>query len=401
MLQIRTGFPGGEEPARDGAPGTRRAAAPVPERSAAVLAETVRWQRQTATLRGPDRIPVEPTDAAQIRPERCAVEPVPRGRVTGLRGEDPLAPLLQQTAQLRLQIAAHTTVADDVLRQPIRLRGIVAAVVEELQRLAIDGPHVVGVDGERPLVQVPVGDVAGGIPKHQVLEECRHRINPALIGEVARRRFSQCELPRALGPVLEERSCCCAHGDETEVELAAHEKRLFGDRKAVAGDRLGDVGGENDLVLDGQGGQLVQRLEDLDVGIEVQDDVAVAPEQSLEEEGLQRGGELRDVVVRRHLREVLGSQRQGARQHDLERQPAERVSGIAVDDEHRDGDLGVVPAERFGEEAHRTEIVLGRDRTDPEGGSASARPSHRDLPRICCAHFRRQSSSANPRIRAD
>ena len=61
-----------------------------------------------------------------------------------------------------------------------------ATEMEEPQRAAVDHPDV-AVDRQCPLVQIPVRDVATRIAHDGVIEQDRHRVEPALVGEITPR----------------------------------------------------------------------------------------------------------------------------------------------------------------------------------------------------------------------
>ena len=281
------------------------------------------------------------------------------------REQDPLGALPEEQFECGMLVDADPFRGDDVTGEPHRVFGVVAAVVEEPKWRAVDRPAARLVDLQQALVEVPVRHVAGGVPADRVLEEDGYCIDPTLVGEVPLTLLRESVQAGPLHPVVEERICIPADRDEPEVELTAGHDRLFANVQAVAWHRLGEVGGERDLPLLGQLEEVVERSEHLDVGVEVHHRALATIEQLPEQERLERGRELHDVVVGGHSEEVVALQRKALGAEDLAREVGEPVLGCRVDEQDGDRDVRMMRRERLDEQQHGGGVVARRDRAEP------------------------------------
>ncbi len=114
----------------------------------------------------------------------------------------------------------------------------------------------------------------------------------------------------------------------------------------VARHRLHRMGGQHHVVLDGQSGDRLEGVEDLDVGIDVEHRRSTTPEEHGEEPRLQGGGELRHVVHRRHPVELRNVVAEVVDVDDLERLvvPPDLVVDV-VEDEDRQRPVRVMVTE--------------------------------------------------------
>ena len=166
-----------------------------------------------------------------------------------------------------------------VLGKPERVARVIATEVKEAKRASVDG-HVVAVAREGPRVQVPVGDVVTRVAQEMdARHHARHQVDPALVDEVAAVRVDDAVGAQALGPPVEElvRRCAVAERDEAQVVGPGDQDVGLAGLLAVAWHRGDVVRGEHHAVLPGELGDRVERLEDPDVRIEVDDVVATGP----------------------------------------------------------------------------------------------------------------------------
>ena len=132
--------------------------------------------------------------------------------------------------------------------------------------------------------------------------------------------------------------------------------------RAVARHRLGQVRGQDDGVVACEAGQLVDRRSMRDVGVEVDRVVVAAVEQRREQPGLERGGELDQLVATDISSSIVSGEPISSiittsAPSDL----GPLVAGL-VDEQHVERAVGVVRAEGVDEHLRLGEIVAGDDR---------------------------------------
>jgi hypothetical protein len=175
--------------------------------------------------------------------------------------------------------------------------------MEEAERRAIDRPAA-GTLAHLVALQAPVGEVQGGVAQdRQVVDEARGQVHPALVGKQALREVHPAVEAAALAPPVDQRQHLRrrAHGGEAQVVDAGGQDRLVV-RHGFAGQWAGEVRDQRQLGGRERRAHLVERPEDVDVGVEVGDRAGLA-EQPPEGRGLDRRVELQGVVVDAHRRE--------------------------------------------------------------------------------------------------
>ena len=142
--------------------------------------------------------------------------------------------------------------------------------MKEPERHTVDEVAVAVVEHLTP-VEIPVGDVVAGILEDVVIEKRGHEVHPALIGEHHARDIDQRLAARGLPPPVEERPRGAADGDEPEIVDPRREHEEAVDLPLVLRERPHRVRREHDAVHGGEIGDRLERVEDLDVGVEVDD----------------------------------------------------------------------------------------------------------------------------------
>ena len=143
----------------------------------------------------------------------------------------------------------------------VRPAGIETAEVKEPQRHTIN-QIAATVDGQVPPVEIPIGDVVTGILEDRVLEETRHEVDPALVGEHVARHVRQRVAASDLPPPIEERPRRLTNRDEPQIVDAGSKDEEPVDLEVVARERLHRVRSQNDAMLFGQSRHVVERRVD-------------------------------------------------------------------------------------------------------------------------------------------
>ncbi len=305
-------------------------------------------------------LPIEPAG------RRVEADPVRQALPAVFPGLRLSLPLLQQQPRVlgadpRQRLRAGHLDPVLVLAERGRGRRVEAAEVEEAERLPVDE-----VASPRPRLepahrQVPVGDVVGGVAEDVgPRPDSRHEIDPALVDETPFVGFDQAVVLEPLRPPGEQLvgDLAVAERDEAEVVGAGDQDVLFGGLAAVAGEGRGEVGGEDDTVLAGQAGDLLDRVGDPDVGIEIGDGLdPVAIQEVAQEPGLDRGRELGHVVGSGHLLRIGKADLVDPDQ--LEGLLARlEIALELVDDQNRAAPVRVVGFERLSQDPGLRYIVL-------------------------------------------
>ena len=198
-----------------------------------------------------------------------------------------------------------------------------------------------------------------------MVEVARDEVDPTLVDEQSLVDRDPALAPQPFGPPGEELVGPAGHRDEPEIEDAGQANRLLARQQAVARHGARRVRRQHDRVEPGLQLDLVERREHLDVGIEVAHDF-VGLEQPLQQPGLHRGGQLGDVVDRRHVVELARLDVEVAGPDDVEElQALVDLVVLVVEHEHRQLGNLVEQLERGREHPRLGEVVPRDDRADP------------------------------------
>lgn len=211
-------------------------------------------------------------------------------------------------------------------------------------------------------VEVPIGNVAAGVAKDMVVEERRTKVHPPLINEVAVRRVVKAVAPEMLLPPVENRPRCRPQRHESKVEDPGVQDVNLARVPVVARHRLEHVGCEHHPVLPCQGAEIVERSEHFDVRVEVDDGCSPVVECMTQQPRFHGGGQLEQLVDRGHAAEFRTVQPDVVRAEHLERLVCEIGVLVSVENKHRQVALGVVPKERFRQNAGMGEVIARHDR---------------------------------------
>ncbi len=145
----------------------------------------------------------------------------------------------------------------------------------EAERLPV---HLVAPVGPHDLtvVEVPVRDVAAGVAEDHVLEERGDEVDPALVDEDPVLDGDEAVAGETVRPPVQERGFVAPDRDEPEVVDPRPEEHLLARQQLVAGKLVQRVRREDDPALPGEGRDVVEGGEHLDVGVEVGHVVRVA-----------------------------------------------------------------------------------------------------------------------------
>jgi hypothetical protein len=253
------------------------------------------------------------------------------------------------------------------------------------------GGHDPGLLGERPLVEIPVGDVVAGIGEPESvparLEDAGEEL---LLGPPAAPAVEEGAVRRDLAAPLHQeraRARTRAHGEEAGVELAAAVEVVLA-RHPVRG-----LGRERPpLVRHHRPVARLERREErgerpvhLDVGVEVDDARGAAVERVGDRERLHRAAEVRRGVLERHPAERRGAELGG--RDDLDSRQVDRLARLEVGDHRAQRHPGLGRTQRVGQHP-RERQVRARDDGDRDG-ARERRPPLR----------RRRARGASPLVR--
>ena len=153
-----------------------------------------------------------------------------------------------------------------------------------------------------------------------------------------------------------------SHPDKAEVVDPGGQDGRLGRHLAVVWHRSRHVGGEHDAVLLGFCGEVLQRMEDLDIRVYVEDRSEAPAEQGSQEPRLHRRGEFHYRIGSRHFVQV------GALDVEVgEAEYLERLMGRVdlaqwvVEHQHEETPPGVVRQEARGQDVGRRKVVTGDD----------------------------------------
>ena len=252
-----------------------------------------------------------------------------------------------------------------VLGEHVRLGGVEAAEVEQLERHAVDEPAPVALL-DRARGEVPVGDVEAGVAQHiEIVGHPRHQVDPALVDEEAALGVDDAVALEPHAPPVEqlvgERRR--ADADEAEVVGARDQDVLLVGLAPVARHRVGEVRVEHEPVVAHRLEHLVQRRVQAHVRVEVDRAVAGLREHPAQEPRLHGRRELEHAVHDRHALEAV----------DVELVDADHVERLlrrvdvaldVVDDQDLEAQIRVLLGQRSPEHPRVGEVVLRDDRPD-------------------------------------
>jgi hypothetical protein len=292
--------------------------------------------------------------------------------------------LLQRRGVAPAEIAQDRRLAEPdarrcelMLREEMRRARRKAAVVEEAQRSPVDQDSI-ALERENAMRQIPVGDVVPGILENGGLEERRREIDPALVDKEAAGRVVETVAPEPPAPPGKKRSRRLGgEREKAEVVHAGEQEIAIVGTLAVLRQRLRHMRSQDHPVRQGQGPKRTERVEDLDVRIEIEDHRRAAREEMLERPRLHGRGQLGDVVDGRHRVEVgRRIERKLIGVDDLERRL--RMNGVIRIVEEHDLQAGtrIVTGQTGREHARVREIVACHDREN-DGGIGQRRLGRR------------------------
>ena len=196
-----------------------------------------------------------------------------------------------------------------------------------------------------------------GVAHDSGLEVTRHEVDPALVDEEAVVHRDATVAAQPFGPPRQECVGLVRHRDEAEIEDAGESDFAFAGEQAVAGIGLGRVGREDDRVSAREIGDVGERREDLDVGIEIAGGVVVF-EEVLQQPRLHRGRELEDGVDHRHVVKVAALDVEVVGADDVEELAVVvDLAALVVEHEHRERGVRITALQRRGEHACVGQIV--------------------------------------------
>ncbi len=211
--------------------------------------------------------------------------------------------------------------------EQIRLARVESAEVEEAQRPAVDEVPIAFVR-HVSRVQIPIRDVVAFLLQDVVLEESRHQVDPALIGDHHARDIVQRVTPRRRPPPLEKRQRLGAHRDEPEIVGAGGKDDVHVDSAVVSRERVRGVRRQHNAVLTGERRDFVEGIEDANIRIEVDHFCGARCQHRAEKERLDGRRQLRDLVdasESAHLRAIEAEIAQPPPDHAIIGQRAHRT----------------------------------------------------------------------------
>ena len=248
-----------------------------------------------------------------------------------------------------------------VLAEEVRLPVVVAAEVEEPERVTVD-VVAVAIVSDGAAVEIPVGDVVAGLLENVVFEQARHKVDPPLVREHHPRDVRQRLAAGVAPPPVEEFGCPFADSDEAEVVDAGTEDLPGSDGPVVAGNRHHRVRSDHDLMLTRQGGHVLEGTEHLDVWIEIDGVIAPRREQEPQQRRLHRGRQLGHVIDGRKTSDLRARKPDLTQSQTLERLVAGiQLSRFVVDEQHQAFAVGVVIPEGRRQHPRMRKVVPGDD----------------------------------------
>jgi hypothetical protein len=160
-----------------------------------------------------------------------------------------------------------------VLAKVIGPTRVVAAEVEKAKRRTVD-LVAIAVDFQLAGRQIPVGDVEPRVAEDVYARpNPRRQVDPALVDEATLLGVVEAVVLESLRPPVEQRVTCLAavEADESQVVGAGDKDVLFARLAVVAGKGCGDVGDEDHTVRAGAAVDLLDRVEEPNVRVEVGD----------------------------------------------------------------------------------------------------------------------------------
>ncbi len=155
-----------------------------------------------------------------------------------------------------------------------------------------------------------------------------------------------------------------ADGDEPEIVDARREHEEAVDLPLVLRERPHRVRREHDAVHGGEIGDRLERVEDLDVGVEVDDLARTAIEQEAKQQRLDRGRELGDVVDARQspnlnrVQAEVGEPQPADRRRD---RAGRKTAALIIDEQDCEPPARVVRQKRIGEHLRERKVVTRYD----------------------------------------
>ena len=166
--------------------------------------------------------------------------------------------------------------------------------------------------------------------------------------------------PQPAGPPLEKALRAGADADESEVEDPGAQHRQVADLEAVIGYGREHVRREDDAPVGCQAREIVDGVEHLDIGVEVQDRVRAFRQQTLQQQRLHRRRQLGDVV-QEGLPPPLRRVGDDVFEPERSKQAGVRRLGGAVDHQHRDLGLRMYGGEGLREDPRVRQVIAGDD----------------------------------------